>query len=641
VSAPQPIVLAGGQYIVEATASSQLSITYSIGSGLCTITGTTVTFTGSGDCVIRAAQSGSSGYLVAQTISQTVSVGKVNQTMTFSSIANVSWGSLAFSLSATASSGLTIGYTKNIQTTNDACDVSAVGVVTIKNIGFCAITATQAGDSAYTSVAATQVFEVTPNPAGAPFIGSISFGDRQLNASFFTPSYLGGGTITAYELRAYKKFDGSLAAKNSGCIAQPGATQTCSVNGLENGEGYILRAAAITQAGLGQLSASSSEIVPAANPEAVSNLVAIEGNAQLTIRWSPAASLGGGTFDQYRIFWRAPGASYQSNGSPGATVGNLSSTSYTITGLQNGVAYDVKVTTVTSINTLELQSNTAEVRQTPFTVPDAPAAVATFDNGAKVLVAWQAPVFDGGNPIDQYVVTKDGATVCSITSVSSTSCEVTKPTSGTSTIEVKAGNDAGLSLGTQATFTVFTLQVTPGSGGVSTLPTVNTSTPKPVVTSVDGPRTVAPSSSVSLRGENFLLVQRVLVEGVETSFVVSSDNVLTLKLPAGLKAGEVSITFLGAFGTFILSNFITITPVVETSISSRVTIGSFNGFAAVYTKNLEGKRLSMKFGNKWRVVSKLPANYTLNLFKSARGKTLQTMVYIDRKLVKISNLRVR
>ncbi len=641
VTSPQPIVLAGGQYTVEATASSQLQITYSIGSGLCTITGNTVTFTGSGDCLIRAAQPGSTGYLVAQTISQTVSVGKINQTMTFSAIANKSWGSLAFSLSATASSGLTISYSENVQTTNDACDVSAVGVVTIKNIGFCAITATQAGDSAYTSVATTQVFEVTPNPAGAPFIGSISFGDRQLNASFFTPSYLGGGTISAYELRAYKKFDGTLVAQNSGCIAQPGATQTCSVTGLENGEGYILRVAAITQAGLGQLSASSSEIVPAANPEAVSNLVAIEGNGQLTIRWSPAASLGGGTFDQYRIFWRAPGASYQSNGSPGATVGNRNSTSYTITGLQNGVAYDVKVTTVTSINTLELQSNTAEVRQTPFTVPDAPASVAAFDNGAKVLVAWQPPVFDGGNAIDQYVVTKDGATVCSITSVSSTSCEVTKPTSGTSTIEVKAGNDAGLSLGTQATFTVFTLQAGSGPGGISSLPTTNTATPKPIVNSIEGSRSVKPASSITLNGENFLLVQRVLVEGIEATYVVTSDNVMTLKLPAGLKSGEVSITFLGSFGTFILTNFITVVPVADVSISSKVTIGSFKGFAAVYTKNLEGKRLSIKFGNKWRVVSKLPANYTINLFKSARGKTLQTKVFIDRKLEKVQQLKIR
>lgn len=638
ISSPQPIVLAGTQYTVEATASSQLAIAYSIASGLCAITGNTVTFTGSGDCVIRAAQAGSSGYLAAQTISQTVSVGKINQTMTFSAIANKSWGSLAFSLSATASSGLAISYAENNQTTNDACDVSALGVVTVKNIGLCAVTATQAGDSSYTPVTTTQVFEVTPNPAGAPFIGSMSFADRQLNASFFTPSYLGGGSISAYELRAYKKFDGSLVSRNSGCIAQVGSIQTCSVSGLENGEVYVLRVAAITEAGLGSLSASSSEIIPAANPEAVSNLVAIEGNGQLTLRWTPAASLGGGAFDQYRIFWRAPGGSYQPNGSPGATVGSRNSTSYTITGLQNGVAYDVKVTTVTSINTLELQSNTAEVRQTPFTVPDAPAAIATFDNGSNVLVAWQPPVFDGGNPIDQYVVTKDGATVCSIISVTSTSCEVAKPASGTSTIEVKAGNDAGLSPAALATFTVPSLL---GGGiGSSGLPIFEAPKAKPIVTGIDGTREVKPGGQVGITGENFGLVQRVLVDGVEVSFVISSDKLLKITLPQNAKPGDVNITLLGSFGTFILSNFITIAA-IDISISSKVTVGSFNGFVAIYTKNLEGKRLSFKVGNRWRVVSAIPSNYTMNLVKVGRGKNIETKVYIDRQLVKISKLIVR
>jgi hypothetical protein len=638
ISSPQPIVLAGTQYTVEATASSQLAIAYSIASGLCAITGNTVTFTGSGDCVIRAAQAGSSGYLAAQTISQTVSVGKINQTMTFAAIANKNWGSLAFSLSATASSGLAISYAENNLTTNDACDVSALGVVTVKNIGLCAVTATQAGDSSYTPVTTTQVFEVTPNPAGAPFIGSMSFGDRQLNASFFTPSYLGGGSISAYELRAYKKFDGSLVSRNSGCIAQVGSIQTCSVSGLENGEVYVLRVAAITEAGLGYLSASSSEIIPAANPEAVSNLVAIEGNGQLTLRWTPAASLGGGAFDQYRIFWRAPGGSYQPNGSPGATVGSRNSTSYTITGLQNGVAYDVKVTTVTSINTLELQSNTAEVRQTPFTVPDAPAAIATFDNGSNVLVAWQPPVFDGGNPIDQYVVTKDGATVCSITSVTSTSCEVAKPASGTSTIEVKAGNDAGLSPAALATFTVPSLL---GGGIVSSgLPIFEAPKAKPIVTGIDGTREVKPGGQVGITGENFGLVQRVLVDGVEVSFVISSDKLLKITLPQNAKPGDVNITLLGSFGTFILSNFITIAA-IDISISSKVTVGSFNGFVAIYTKNLEGKRLSFKVGNRWRVVSAIPSNYTMNLVKVGRGKNLETKVYIDRQLVKISKLIVR
>ena len=413
------------------------------------------------------------------------------------------------------------------------------------------------------------------------------------------------------------------------------------MTGLENGETYVLRVAAITQAGLGQLSASSSEMVPGSNPEAVANLIAIEGNGQLTLNWTPAASLGGGTFDQYRIFWRAPGGSYQSNGSPGATVGSRSSSSYTITGLQNGVAYDVKVTTVTSINTLELQSNTAEVRQTPFTVPDAPAAIAAFDNGSNVLVAWQPPVFDGGNPIDQYVVTKDGATVCSISSVTSTSCEVPKPSSGTSTIEVKAGNDAGLSPAAQATFTVPALLGGSGGGiGSSGLPIFEAPKAKPIVNGIDGTREVKPGGQIGITGENFNLVQRVLVDGVEVSFVITSDKLLKITVPQSTKPGDVNITLFGSFGTFILSNFITIAS-IDISVSSKITVGSFNGFVAIYTKNLEGKRLSFKVGNRWRVVSAIPATYTMNLVKVGRGKNLETKVYIDRQLVKISKLIVR
>jgi hypothetical protein len=634
VSNPQATVLAGDQYVVQATSSGQLAPSYSIVSGLCSIAQSTVTFTGSGDCVIRAAQAGSTGYWPAQSITQTVSVGKINQTMTFAPIANKSWGSLAFSINATASSTLAVSYSENVQTTNDACDVSFVGIVTINNIGTCAITATQAGDSAYTSVSITQVFEVTPNPAGAPFIGSISFGDRQLTASFFAPSYLGGGDIAAYELRAYKKFDNSLVAKNSGCIAQPGPNQSCTVIGLENGELYYLKVAAITQAGLGQFSAASGEIVPGSNPEAVSSLTAIEGDGQLTLNWTPAASLGGGNFDQYRIFWRTPGGSYQANGSPGATVADRNATTYTITGLQNGVAYDVKITTVTSINTLEMQANTAEVRQTPFTVPDAPGAVAALDNGTSILVAWQAPVFDGGNAVSQYVVTKDGVTVCSINTASSTSCELQKTGTGTSTIVVKAGNDAGLSQGTQVTFTIAAL---PGNNNSSNS---NTSSTKPQLTPLDAAREIKRAGSITLGGSHLLQVKKVLVGGVEAGFTVNSDNQITITIPVGAKLGSATISLIGDFGTASIAGILSVIDETK-AIASKVTIGTFGGYVAVYTKNLDGKRLSVKIGKKWRVISSLKGDFTVTLKKIGRGKKIQTKVFVDRKATKTRKLTVK
>lgn len=643
VSQPQARYLPGNTYALEATASSQLAVAYSISAGLCTLSGSTVTFTGSGDCVIHAGQPGDGSYFAAVTISQTVSVGKINQTMTFSALANRSWGSLAFSLSATASSGLAIAYSENNQTTNDACDVSSNGIVTIKNVGSCAITALQSGDASYTSVTATRIFEVTANQAGAPFIGSVSFGDRQLNASFFTPSYLGGGTISAYELRAYK-LDGTLASTNTGCVPNAGATQSCSVIGLDNGTKYVLRVAAITQAGLGQLSASSSEIIPASNPEAVGNLIAIEGNGSLSLQWTPPTSFGGGTFFQYRIYWRAPGQQYQPDGSPGATVGNQASRSYVITGLVNGVSYDVKIVTATSNNNIELQSNTAEVRQTPYTVPDAPAAVVALDNVNTFKVAWQPPTFDGGNAIDQYVVQKDGVTVCTINTASSTSCEVPKPAPGTTAvIGVRAGNDAGLSAPASTSITVQALpssvpSIGGGSGSSAGSVLINT----PTVTSVSGSSKVQPGELVRILGTGLSKVQRVTIGGIETGFILSNAGTLQIRIPEGLALGRVAVTFYGDFGVAIFSDLLEIVK-TETVVQpkSKVSIGSYLGKVAIYTLNHQGKRLSIRIGNKWQVIDPLTSNFTETLTASVRGGTVTVKVYLDRKLVETRQTRVR
>ncbi len=171
-------------------------------------------------------------------------------------------------------------------------------------------------------------------------------------------------------------------------------------------------------------------------------------------------------------------------------------------------------------------------------------------------------------------------------------------------------------------------------------PALAVKTSKPTVSGVDGSREVRSEGTLTLTGDRLLLVQKVLVDGVETSFAANSDGLLTIKIPKGLKPGDVSIRLVGSFGDVLLSNFITIAP-IDISISSKVTIGTFNGYVAVYTKNLEGKSLSIQVGNRWRVVPNIPTNYTKNLLKQSIGKLVETKVYIDRQLVKIRTLRVR
>jgi len=76
-------------------------------------------------------------------------------------------------------------------------------------------------------------------------------------------------------------------------------------------------------------------------------------------------------------------------------------------------------------------------------------------------------------------------------------------------------------------------------------------------------------------------------------------------------------------------------------VDTKVTIGTFLGYVAVYTKNHEGKRLSMKIGNKWRVIDSLGANYTYNLTKVGIGRTVSVEVYIDRVLVQVKQIRIQ
>jgi hypothetical protein len=89
-STPPSNAVYGGSYpTVAATATSGLPVTLSIDpsstSGACTLTGTTVSFTGVGTCVIDADQAGNDNYAPAPQVQQTFTVGPVPLTVTASS----------------------------------------------------------------------------------------------------------------------------------------------------------------------------------------------------------------------------------------------------------------------------------------------------------------------------------------------------------------------------------------------------------------------------------------------------------------------------------------------------------------------------------------------------------------------------
>jgi hypothetical protein len=156
-SPPPPGATVGGPtYTVTANASSGLPVAFSAGagsSGVCVVSGSTVTIVGAGTCTIDADQPGDAGYLAAPQVQQTFSIAKGTQTITFPDPGNHDKNDPPFALSATASSGLTVTYTLDPSSTA-FCSLSG-NVVTPIDRGDCIVFADQAGDANY--LAAPQV----------------------------------------------------------------------------------------------------------------------------------------------------------------------------------------------------------------------------------------------------------------------------------------------------------------------------------------------------------------------------------------------------------------------------------------------------------------------------------------------------
>jgi hypothetical protein len=118
-----------------------------------------VTLVAAGACTIQATQAGNTNYAAAPSVNQSFQVTPASQTITFGTLANQTFGTTPFPISATASSGLAVSFAS---TTTAICTVSG-NTVTLVSVGTCTIQATQAGNANYAAApSVNQSFQVTP-----------------------------------------------------------------------------------------------------------------------------------------------------------------------------------------------------------------------------------------------------------------------------------------------------------------------------------------------------------------------------------------------------------------------------------------------------------------------------------------------
>jgi uncharacterized protein YhjY with autotransporter beta-barrel domain len=162
---PGTATVGGATYTPTATATSGLAVALTIdpsASGVCTISGGVVSFTGIGTCLVNADQAGNADYTAAPQVQQSFAVGQGSQTINItSSPSSPRQVGGTYTPAATASSGLAVAFTIDPSAAG-VCTVSA-GTVSYVGAGICVVNADQAGNADYAAAPQVQQsFAISP-----------------------------------------------------------------------------------------------------------------------------------------------------------------------------------------------------------------------------------------------------------------------------------------------------------------------------------------------------------------------------------------------------------------------------------------------------------------------------------------------
>jgi hypothetical protein len=142
---------------------------------------------------------------------------------------------------------------------------------------------------------------------------------------------------------------------------------------------------------------------------------------------------------------------------------------------------------------------------------------------------------------------------------------------------------------------------------------------------------------VRFNGIGLANVEQVLVDDQRASFFVNGDQRITVRIPIGVDPGDVNITLITDVGEFAQHGLIEVVA-KELPSDSKITIGTFQGYVAVYTKGLSGSKLSIRVGSRWRQIEALQSDFSKNLTRVGANKIVPVQVYVDGVLVKVEQL---
>ena len=204
-----------------ATASSGLAVTYaSSDTSVASVSGSTLTINALGTVTITASQSGGTdpananvSYLAAEDVSHTFTISKADQFITFAALPDRNnTDGQTFTLSATASSGLTVSFESN----NTAIVEVNGTTATLLGEGPVTITASQAGNTTYNAASKSRSFNAIKESQTISFS---AIADTNTSVSSITP----GATASSGLAVVYESNDTSIITVSGSTLNIQGA----------------------------------------------------------------------------------------------------------------------------------------------------------------------------------------------------------------------------------------------------------------------------------------------------------------------------------------------------------------------------------------------------------------------------------
>ncbi|MGI9256961.1 MAG: fibronectin type III domain-containing protein, partial [Salinispira sp.] len=234
----------------------------------------------------------------------------------------------------------------------------------------------------------------------APTGLALTVGDEKLTATWEAPTNTGGSDITGYavQYREVASPAGSwLDSSNSG---DSDVTDTNhDITGLTNGTEYEVRVYAVNDQGDGNPSESLTA-TPATVPMAPTGLALMEKDKKLTATWIAPTDNGGSDITGYEVQYRevaSPAGSWLDSSNSGDS--DVTDTNHDITGLTNGIEYDVRVY---AVNDQGDGTPSDIAAATPDIAPALPTALTLTVGNEKLIATWAAPTDNGGTTITGY-----------------------------------------------------------------------------------------------------------------------------------------------------------------------------------------------------------------------------------------------